>query len=131
MFFGLMNSPAMFQTMMNEILWDLINTGKVVSFMDNVIIGTEREEEYDELVEEVVRRLAEKNLYIKLEKYKWKMKEVGFLEVVIGLEGYKNGKRKSERSARLANTKVCQGYTEILGIGKLLLPIHQRFCVHS
>ena len=44
---------------------------------------------------------------------------------------YKNGKIKSERSDRLANTKVCQGYTEILGIGKLLLPIHQRFCVHS
>ena len=41
MFFGLMNSLAMFQTMMNEILWDLINTGKVVSFIDDVIIGTE------------------------------------------------------------------------------------------
>ena len=44
---------------------------------------------------------------------------------------YKNGKIKSERSARLANTKVCQGYTEILGIDKLLLPIHQRICIHS
>ena len=50
MFFGLMNSPAMFQTMMNEILWDLINTGKIVSFIDDVIIGTEREEEHNELV---------------------------------------------------------------------------------
>jgi len=35
-----------------------------------VIIGTEGEKEYDELVEEVVRRLAENNLYVKLEKYK-------------------------------------------------------------
>ena len=70
MFFGLMNSPATFQTMMNEILWDLINTGKVVSFINDVIIGTETEEEHDELVEEVVRRLAENDLYIKLEKYK-------------------------------------------------------------
>ena len=70
MFFGLMNSPATFQTIMNEILWDLINTDKVVSFINDVIIGTETEEEHDELVEEVVRRLEENDLYIKLEKYK-------------------------------------------------------------
>jgi len=45
MFFGLTNSPAIFHTMINEILWNLINTGKVASFIDNVIIGKEREEE--------------------------------------------------------------------------------------
>ena len=56
--------------MMNEILWDLINTGKVASFIDDVIIGTEMEEGHDELVEEVVKRLAENNLYMKLEKCK-------------------------------------------------------------
>ena len=56
--------------MMNEILWYLINTGKVVSFINDVIIGTEREEEYNELVENVVRRLVENDLYVKLEKCK-------------------------------------------------------------
>ena len=45
--------------------------------------------------------------------------------------GYKDRRRKGERNIRLANIKVCQGYTEIFGIGKLLPPIHQRFCVHS
>ena len=64
MFFGLTNSPAIFQTIMNEILWDLINTGKVVSFIDDVIIGTEGKDEHDEIVEEVVRRLAENDLYV-------------------------------------------------------------------
>ena len=88
-FFRLMNSLAMFQTITNEILWDLINTGKIASFIDNVIIGMEGEKEYNELVEEVVRRLAENNLYVKLEKCKWKVREVGFLGVVIGLEGIK------------------------------------------
>jgi len=43
----------------------------------------EEEEGYDEMVEKVVKRLAENDLYIKLEKYKWKAREVGFLEVVI------------------------------------------------
>ena len=42
----------MFQTMMNEILWDLINTGKMASFIDDIIIGIKGEEGYDELVEE-------------------------------------------------------------------------------
>jgi len=70
MFFELINSLAMFQTMMNKILWDLINTGKVASFINNIIIGTEIGEEYDELIEEVVKRLAKNNLYVKLEKYK-------------------------------------------------------------
>ena len=43
MFFGLTNSPATFQAMINELLRDLINTGKVAAFIDNVIIRTEVE----------------------------------------------------------------------------------------
>ena len=70
MFFRLTNSLAMFQTIMNKILWDLINTGQVMSFIDNIIIGTETEEGHNELVEEVVKRLAKNDLYIKLEKCK-------------------------------------------------------------
>ena len=65
MFFGLKNSLVMFQTMMNEILQDLINTGKVASFINDIIVGTEEEEGYDEVVEEIVKRLAENNLYMK------------------------------------------------------------------
>ena len=64
----------------------------MVSFIDDIIIGTETEEEHDKLVEEVVKRLAENNLYVKPKKYKWKVKEVGFLKVVIGQEGIKMDK---------------------------------------
>jgi len=59
-----------------------------------MIIGTEGKERHDELVEEVVKRLAENNLYVKPEKCKWKVREVGFLEVVIGLEGIKMEENK-------------------------------------
>jgi len=93
MFFGLMNSSAIFQTIMNEILQDLINTGKVVSFIDDVIIGMEGVKGHDELVE-VMEKLTENNLYVKPEKCKWKIKEVGFLGVVIGLEGIKMEEEK-------------------------------------
>jgi len=75
--------------MMNELLRDLINTGKVAAFIDDVIIGMETEKGHDEIVAEVIRRLEENDLYIKPEKYRWKVREVGFLGVVIGLEEIK------------------------------------------
>src|SRR5258707_11047430 len=40
MFFGLTNSPATFQAMMNEIFKDLIDTGKVFIYMDDILIAT-------------------------------------------------------------------------------------------
>lgn len=69
-FFGLMNTLTIFQTMINKILQNLINTGKIASFIDDIIIRTKKEEEHNEIVEKVVRRLTENNLYVKLEKYK-------------------------------------------------------------
>ena len=94
MFFGLTNSPTMFQAMMNKLLRDLINMGKVAAFIDDVIVGTEMKEGHDEVVAEVIRRLEENDLYVKLEKCKWKVKEVGFLGVVIGPEGIKMERRR-------------------------------------
>ena len=94
MFFGLTNLLVTFQIIMNEILRGLINTGKMTSFIDNIIIKIEEEKEYNKLVEEVVKILAENNLYMKLKKCKQKVKEVGFLEVVIELEGIKMEKEK-------------------------------------
>jgi len=116
MFFGLTNSPATFQTMMNEILWDLINTGKVASFIDDVIIGTDGEEGHDELVEEVVKKLAENDLYVKPEKCKWKVKKVGFLGVVIGLEGIKIEEDKIKRVLDWLTPKCVKDVQKFLGL---------------
>ena len=68
MFFRLTNSLAIFQIIINDILQDLINTGEVASFIDNIIVGTE--EEHDKIVEKVVKWLAENDLYVKSEKCK-------------------------------------------------------------
>ena len=89
MFFKLMNSQATFQAIMNELLRDLINTGKVVTFIDDVIIRMETEKGYDKIVAEIIRRMEENDLYMKPEKCKWKVREVGFLGVVIEPEGIK------------------------------------------
>ena len=68
MFFGLTNFLATFQAIMNELLRDLINTGKVVAFIDDVIIGTETKEEHNKIVAEVIRKLKKNDLYVKPEK---------------------------------------------------------------
>jgi len=73
MFFGMTNLPATFQMMINEILRDIINEGKVAAFVDDVLVGTETEEGHDKVVEEVLRRLEENNLYVKPEKCMWKV----------------------------------------------------------
>jgi len=87
MFFGIINSPATFQAMMNKILRDLINGGKVAAFVDNMLVGTETKEEHDEIMEEILRRLEENDLYIKPEKCIWKTRKIGFLGVIIGPNG--------------------------------------------
>ena len=84
MFFGMTNLPATFQVIMNEILRDLINKGKVAAFVDDMLVGTETKEAHDEIVEEILRRLEENDLYIKPEKCVWKVRKIGFLGVVIG-----------------------------------------------
>ena len=61
-----MTSEGLFKP--TVILFEL--TSFLVSFIDNIIVGTEEEECYDKVVEKVVKRLIENDLYIKLEKYK-------------------------------------------------------------
>jgi len=68
MFFGLTNSPVTFQVMMNDILRDLIDTGDVAAFMDDVLVGTENERRHNEIVEEVLKRMEANDLYVKHEK---------------------------------------------------------------
>jgi len=64
MFFGLTNSLAIFQVMMNNILRDLIDTRDVVAFMDNVLVEIEDEKKHGEVVEKILRKIEANNLYI-------------------------------------------------------------------
>jgi len=116
MFFRLMNSLATFQAMMNKLLRDLINMGKVAVFIDDVIVGTETEKGHDELVAEVIRRLEENDLYVKPEKCKWKVKEVEFLGVVIGLEGIKMEKEKVKGVLEWPTPRCVKDMQKFLGL---------------
>jgi len=96
MYFGLTNSPTTFQAMMNDLFRDLINQGDMATFIDDILVATDTEEGHDELVEEVLRKLEKNDLFVKLEKCKWKVKEVEFLGIVIGPKGVEMQKEKIE-----------------------------------
>jgi len=113
MFFGMTNSPTTFQAMMNEILRDLINKGKVAVFVDDVLVGTETKEGYDEIVEKILRRLEENNLYIKLEKC---VRKIGFLGVVIGPNGIEMKEKKVDRVLSWLGLKNIKDIRKFLGL---------------
>jgi len=115
MFFGITNSPATFQAIMNKILRDMINEEKVAAFVDNILVGTETEEGHDEIVEEVLKRLEENDLYIKLEKCVWKVQKIRFLGVVIGPNGIEIEKEKVDRVLSWPEPKNIKDVRKFLG----------------
>jgi len=127
MFFGLTNSLDTFQAMMNKLLKNLINTGKVVSFINNIMVGTESEEGHDELVEEILRMLEENDLYVKLEKCRWKVREVDFLKVVIGLERIKIKKEKVKAVLNWLVPKSVKNVQKFLGLANYYRRFVKRF----
>jgi len=116
MFFGMTNSPATFQAMMNEILRDLINEGKVAAFVDDMLVGTETEEGHDEIVKEILRRLEENDLYIKPEKCVWKARKIGFLGVIIGPNGIEMEAEKVDGVLNWPQPKNVKDVRKFLGL---------------
>ena len=116
MFFGMTNSPAMFQAIMNEILRDMINEGKVAAFVDDVLVGTETEEGHDEIVEEVLKQLEENNLYVKPEKCVWRVRKIGFLGVIIGPNRIEIEKEEVDRVLSWLESKNVKDIRKFLGL---------------
>ena len=114
---------------MNELLRDLINTSKVETFIDDIIVETETEEEHNELVVEIIKRLEENDLYVKLEKCKWKVREVGFLGVVIGPEGIKIEEEKVKGVLEWLTPKCVKDMQKFLGLANYYCRFIEGFVV--
>jgi len=82
---------------MNNLFHNMINQGNTAIFIDDIIVATETEEGYNEIVEKMLKKqLEENNLFIKPEKCRWKVKEVEFLGVVIELKEVEIQREKVE-----------------------------------
>ena len=109
----------------------MINTGKVESFINNIIVGTESEEKYDELIKEILKRLKKNDLYVKLEKYRWKVKEVDFLEVVVWPEEIKIEKEKVKAVLDWPIPKLVQDVQKFLELVNYYRRFVEGFCKDS
>ena len=101
---------------MNNILKDLINTGEVVAFMNDILVGTEKEKRHDEIVEKVLRRMEENDLYVKPKKCIWKVREIDFLGLVMGSEGIKMQEEKVAGVLEWLRPKIIKKVQKFLGL---------------
>jgi len=83
MYFGFSNAPATFQSMMNNILGDLIRIGYVMVYLDDILIFGVNKKEHRQLVKEVLKRLQENDLYAKVEKCSFEKSSIKYLGVII------------------------------------------------
>ncbi len=83
MFFGLTNSPATFQWMMNDIFKDLIMSGAVTVYLDDILIMSKTKEEHWRITREVLRVLRKNKLFLKAEKCEFETLETEYLRVII------------------------------------------------
>jgi len=116
MFFGMTNLLATFQVIMNEILRDLTNEGKVAMFIDDILVETEIKEGHDEIVKEILRRLKENDLYVKPEKCVWKARKIGFLEMIIGPNRIEMEKKKVDGILSWSEPKNIKDVRKFLGL---------------
>ena len=101
---------------MNEIPRDMINEGKVVAFVDDVLVGTETKEGHNKIVEEVLKRLEKNNLYVKPEKYMWKVWKIGFLGAIIEPNRIEIEKEKVDRVLSWPEPKNVKDVRKFLGL---------------
>jgi hypothetical protein len=83
MLFGLTNSPATFQALMNTIFVDLVAAGKVAVYLDDILIYSTTPSEHRDTTHEVLRRLRAHDLYLRPEKCEFDRDEVEYLGLVI------------------------------------------------
>ena len=83
MFFRLTNSPATFQSIMDHIFLDLIHTGKVSVYINDIVIDTKTLEEHRCITKEVLEILRANKLYIKPEKCEIEKEKIEYLGVVV------------------------------------------------
>jgi hypothetical protein len=81
--FGMTNSPAKFQSLMNSVFADLIATGVVAVYMDDILIYTPTLAEHRKIVREVLQRLQDHDLYLKPEKCEFEKQEIEYLGMII------------------------------------------------
>ena len=83
MFFGMCNSPATFQSMMDRIFATMIKEKLVIIYMDDILIFAKTEEELKRITKLVLEKLRENDLFLKAKKCKFEKTKIEYLGIII------------------------------------------------
>lgn len=113
--FGLKNSPATFQRVMDDILKDLLNKFCLV-YLDDIIIFSSSLEEHIKHLKLVFDRLHNANLKLQLDKCEFLRKETEYLGHVITPDGIKPNPNKIEAIKNFPIPKTQKEIRSFLGL---------------
>ena len=114
MFFGLCNSPATFQAMMNDYFQDYLDEGWVIIYMDDILIFSKDLAEHQERTQKILQHLQKHDLYLKAKKCKFDVQEVEFLGLIV------RPNQLSMDPTKLAGIKDWPAPTNVKGVQSFL-----------
>jgi len=117
MFFGLCNSPATFQNMMNDIFTTETNEGWILIYIDDILIFSKRKEELQKLTLRVLKKLQENDLFANLDKCTFEATEVDYLEMIISEDQIKMDPAKLEEIKNWPSPTTMKQVRSFLGFG--------------
>ena len=126
MFFGLCNSPATFQAMMDHIFRDMIIEGWISIYMDDILIFSKDPREHEKRTLRVLQRLQENDLFLKPEKCKFDVQEVEFLGLIIHPDKISMDPTKLAGIKDWPTPTTVKGVRSFLGFGNF----YRRFIGH-
>ena len=124
MFFGLTNSPATFQTMMNDIFRKEIAEGWVVIYMDDIVVHSKDIHEHRKHVSRILHVLRENKLSLKPEKCWFDKEEIEFLGIIVSKDSVKMDPAKVQAIIEWPTPKCKKEVQQFLGF----INFYQRFC---
>ena len=131
MYFGLCNSPATFQKMMNEIFHDMLDV--CVVYIDDLMIftSTDSQEEHDMIVLEVLKRSHDNDLFVKPEKCRFRVTEVNFLGMIVSCDGIKMDPEKVSAILKWPKPMNVKQVCAFLGLGNFYRHFIKDYAVIS
>jgi len=96
MYFGMCNSPVTFQLMMDTLFRELIMSGKIVIYMDDILIFSQTMDEHRSIVKQVLQILADNKLLLYPKMYKFHQTKVKYLGVILSQDSIETDPTKTK-----------------------------------
>ncbi len=112
--YGLSNAPSVFQEFMNEVFREFLHRSVIV-YLDDILIYSRNLADHRHHVAQVLQKLRQFHLYLKLEKCEFHRPTVQFLGYIIGSEGIQMGQGKVKAVAEWPTPQTIKELQRFLG----------------